>query len=86
MSFKFDSGNPETLTLDNNEAPHRLEVFPGMYSPSCSVMGSTPPAKVMIMMGDKDMIGRMVEVGNGNGRQYVAAQTQFKGYLFVSTF
>jgi hypothetical protein len=84
MSFKFDPSITETLTLDNNEAPHRLEVFPGMYSPSCRVMGSTPPAKVMIMMGDKEMTGRMVEVGNGNGRQYVAAQTQFKGYLLIS--
>ncbi|XP_048754541.2 uncharacterized protein LOC125665761 isoform X2 [Ostrea edulis] len=79
MSFKFDMTIMETLTLDNNVAPHPLEVLPGMYRPICMVRGSTPPAKIMIMMDNKEMKGRVVTASTKDGIQFVADETEFKG-------
>ncbi|XP_062607393.1 uncharacterized protein LOC134269188 isoform X4 [Saccostrea cucullata] len=79
MTFKFDQSHSETLTLQNNPAPHRIEVDPGMYGPSCMVMGSTPKANVMIMMGGEMMKGRVVDMPNEAGTQYVADKMEFEG-------
>ncbi|XP_061179756.1 uncharacterized protein LOC133188380 isoform X2 [Saccostrea echinata] len=79
MAFKFDQSLTETLTLDNNAAPHRIEVDPGMYGPTCMVNGSTPKANVMITMGSEMMKGRMVDMPNEGGTQFVADKMEFKG-------
>lgn len=77
--FRFDPSKNEYLTLDNNEALHQVEVLPGKYAPSCEVTGSMPKANVMIMMGDKMMQGRIVDMENKMGTQFVAEETEFRG-------
>lgn len=79
MVFKFDPSSENYLTQYNNETPHRMEVLPGMYAPSCQVMGSKPPANVRIMMGNQMMQGRIVDMGDKMGRQFVAEKTDFRG-------
>lgn len=79
MMFRFDPNKDEYLTLDNHEALHPLEVLPGKYAPSCEVMGSMPKAYVMIMMGNQMMQGRIVDMGNKMGTQFVAEETEFRG-------
>lgn len=79
MKFKFDQSTEHALTLENNEALHQMEVLPGKYAPSCEVMGSMPTANVRIMMGDKMMEGRIVDMANKMGTQFVAEETDFRG-------
>lgn len=79
MKFMFDRKNDHYLTLENNEALHQVEVLPGKYAPSCEVMGSMPKANVMIMMGDQMMQGRIVDMENKMGTQFVAEETEFRG-------
>lgn len=79
MSFKFDSSKDHKLTQDNNEALHEMEVLPGKYAPSCKVMGSMPTANVKIMMGAQMMQGRIVDMDNEMGTQFVADATDFRG-------
>lgn len=79
MKFMFDQKNDHYLTLENNEALHQVEVLPGKYAPTCEVMGSMPKANVMIMMGDQMMQGRIVDMENKMGTQFVAEETEFRG-------
>ena len=79
MVFKFDSTKEEALTLDNNEAPHRMDVLPGQYSPSCSVEGSNPLAVVKIMKGDVQLPGRIVDMTGTSRTQVMAEASEFKG-------
>lgn len=80
MVFKFDSASDEALTEDNNEAPQRIYVPPGIYSPSCTVKGSNPLAEVKIMNGNFKMPGkRIVGVAGLSSTQYVAEAAEFKG-------
>ena len=78
MVFKFDSTKEEALTLDNNEAPHRMDVLPGQYSPSCSVEGSNPLAVVKIMKGDVQLPGRIVDMTGTSRTQFFADESEFK--------
>lgn len=75
MVFKFKHYH----TLDNNEATHELEVLPGKYTPSCEVMGSVPTASIRILMGDQMMQGRVEDIDNKMGTQFVAEATEFRG-------
>lgn len=77
--FKVDLSRDEYLTLDNNEAPHQVEVLPGKYAPSCEVMGSIPKANVQIKMGIRMMHGRIVNMENKMSTQFVADATEFRG-------
>ena len=79
MVFKFDSSIGEALTQDNNEAPHRMEVLPGQYSPSCTVEGSNPLAVVKIMKGDEQLPGRVVDMMGTSRTQFMADASEFKG-------
>ena len=56
-----------------------IKVLPGNYSPSCTVNGSMPLAEVTIMMGDTQMPG-IVAKDNNEGSQYVANETEFRGF------
>ena len=76
MVFRFDSS---FLTQDDSDAPYRVEVPPGNYSPSCSVNGSIPLADVTITMGDTHMPGIIVEKNTMKGTLFVANKTEFKG-------
>ena len=79
MVFKFESTKEEALTLDNNEAPHRMEVLPGQYSPSCTVEGSNPLADVKIMKGDVQLPGRVVDISGTSRTLFLADASEFKG-------
>ena len=79
MVFKFDSTKGEALTLDNNEAPHRMEVLPGQYSPSCTVEGSNPLAVVKIMKGNEQLQGRFVDMMGTSRTQFMADASEFTG-------
>ena len=79
MVFKFDSTKEEALTQDNNEAPHRMEILPGQYSPSCTVEGSNPLADVKIMKGDVQLPGRFVDMMGTSHTQFTADAFEFKG-------
>ena len=79
MIFKFDSNSKDALTQDNNEAPHRMEVLPGQYSPSCTVEGSNPRAEVKIMKGDVQLPGRFVDMMCTSRTQFMAEASEFKG-------
>lgn len=79
MMFRFDQKKDHYLTQENNEAPHQVEVLPGMYAPTCEVMGSMPKANVKIMMGNQMMQGRIVDMENKMGTQFVAEETEFRG-------
>ena len=80
MVFKFDSSVEEYLTQDNNETPHRLEIFPGKYSPTCTVEGSNPIADVEIMNGNLKMPGkRTMDLTGSPSTQYVAEAAEFTG-------
>ncbi|XP_078322252.1 uncharacterized protein LOC144617788 isoform X2 [Crassostrea virginica] len=79
MVFKFDSTTEEALTLDNNEAPHRMDVLPGQYSPSCTVEGSNPLADVKIMKGDVQLPGRVVDISGTSRTLFLADASEFKG-------
>nr|XP_022303868.1 uncharacterized protein LOC111111285 isoform X2 [Crassostrea virginica]XP_022303869.1 uncharacterized protein LOC111111285 isoform X2 [Crassostrea virginica] len=79
MVFKFDSTKEEALTLDNNDAPHRMEVLPGQYSPSCTVEGSNPLAVVKIMKGNEQLQGRFVDIMGTSRTQFMADASEFTG-------
>ena len=80
MIFKFDSSVEEYLTQENNEAPHPMTIFPGKYSPSCTVEGINPLEEVKIMNGNLNMPGkRIVDLTGLPSIQYVAEATEFKG-------
>ncbi|XP_052683902.1 uncharacterized protein LOC128164188 isoform X2 [Crassostrea angulata] len=79
MMFKFDPRSDYALTQDNNEVPHQMEVLPGRYAPFCQVFGSMHKVSVCIMMGDQVMQGRMKDIQNKTGRQFVDEDTDFRG-------
>ncbi|XP_062620203.1 uncharacterized protein LOC134281786 [Saccostrea cucullata] len=79
MYFNFDQSLNETLTLDNNATPHRIEVDAGMYSPNCEVKGSTPQAEVIIMLGDDTIKGKTINMPEERGMKFIADKMEFKG-------
>lgn len=78
MRFKFDPSIEFSLTQENTEALHPMQVFPGRYSPTCQVMGSKPTANVRIMMGSNLMNGRKLDMDDKMGTQFVAEETDFR--------
>nr|XP_022310604.1 uncharacterized protein LOC111115966 [Crassostrea virginica] len=74
MVFRFDSS---FLTQADSDAPYRVEVPPGNYSPSCSVNGSIPLADVTITMGDTQIPGIIVEKNTMKGTLFVANEAEF---------
>ena len=78
MVFKFDLSLEESLTQDNNDIPHCIELLPGNYSPYCLVEGGYPLAEVKIMMGETQMPGRM-NIENKTATHFVADEVEFKG-------
>uniref|UniRef100_A0A8W8MCJ1 Ig-like domain-containing protein n=1 Tax=Magallana gigas TaxID=29159 RepID=A0A8W8MCJ1_MAGGI len=79
MMFRFDANKDEYLTLDNNETLHAMEVLSGKYAPSCEAIGGMPKANVQIMMGDQMMQGRIMDIENKMGTEFVADATDFRG-------
>uniref|UniRef100_A0A8W8ME43 Ig-like domain-containing protein n=1 Tax=Magallana gigas TaxID=29159 RepID=A0A8W8ME43_MAGGI len=78
MMFRFDANKDEYITLDNNETLHAMEVLSGKYAPSCEAIGGMPKANVQIMMGDQMMQGRIMDIENKMGTEFVADATDFR--------
>lgn len=77
MMFKFDPRSD--YAQDNNEAPHQIDVLPGRYAPFCQMFGSMHKVSVRITMSDQMMHGRMEDIEDKMGRQFVAEETDFRG-------
>ncbi|XP_062618745.1 uncharacterized protein LOC134280352 [Saccostrea cucullata] len=78
MSFRINQSMIETLTLDNLTTLYTIEVDPGLYSPECMVKGSTPKANVTIMIGDELLEGRVEDMQNDEGVQFIAYDIKLK--------
>lgn len=86
MRFKFDQSIEFSLTDENNEALHPLQVFPGRYAPTCQVNGSKPTANVRIMKDSDLMNGRKFDFDDKMGTEFVAEETDFRSqYHHVSS-
>uniref|UniRef100_A0A8W8M8W0 Ig-like domain-containing protein n=1 Tax=Magallana gigas TaxID=29159 RepID=A0A8W8M8W0_MAGGI len=78
MMFMFGANKDEYLTRDNNDAIHQMEVLSGKYAPSCEAMGGMPKANIQIMMGDQMMQGKIMDIENKMGTEFVADATDFR--------
>nr|XP_034309372.1 uncharacterized protein LOC105345224 isoform X1 [Crassostrea gigas] len=78
MRFKFDQSIEFSLTDENTEALHPLQVFPGRYAPTCQVNGSKPTANVRIMMDSDLMNGRKFDLDDKMSTEFVAEETDFR--------
>lgn len=86
MRFKFDQSIEFSLTDENTEALHPLQVFPDRYAPTCQVNGSKPPANVRIMMDSDLMNGRKFDLDDKMSTEFVAEETDFRSqYPHVSS-
>lgn len=86
MRFKFDQSIEFSLTEENTEAIHPLQVLPGRYAPTCQVNGSKPSANVSIMMDSDLMNGRKFDLDDKMGTDFVAEETDFRSqYHHVSS-
>lgn len=85
MRFKFDQSIEFSLTEENTEAIHPLQVLPGRYAPTCQVNGSKPSANVRIMMDSDLMNGRKFDLDDKMSTEFVAEETDFRSqYHHVS--
>lgn len=85
MRFKFDQSIEFSLTEENTEALHPLQVLPGRYAPTCQVNGSKPTANVRIMMDSDLMNGRKFDLDDKMVTEFVAEETDFRSqYHHVS--
>uniref|UniRef100_K1Q676 Uncharacterized protein n=1 Tax=Magallana gigas TaxID=29159 RepID=K1Q676_MAGGI len=78
MRFKFDQSIEFSLTEENTEALHPLQVLPGRYAPTCQVNGSKPTANVRIMMDSDLMNGRKFDLDDKMVTEFVAEETDFR--------
>lgn len=86
MRFKFDQSIEFSLTEENTEAIHPLQVLPGRYAPTCQVNGSKPSANVRIMMDSDLMNGRKFDLDDKMSTEFVAEETDFRSqYHHVSS-
>lgn len=86
MRFKIDQSIEFSLTEENTEALHPMQVLPGRYAPTCQVNGSRPTANVRILMDSDLMNGRTFEIDDKIGTEFVAEETDFIGqYLHISS-
>lgn len=85
MRFKFDQSIEFSLTEENTEALHPLQVLPGRYAPTCKVNGSKPSTNVRIMMDSDLMNGRKFDFDDKMSTEFVAEETDFRSqYHHVS--